>query len=59
MKLKKLLIPFSFILSTLYLFSCGPNEPGDPPEHGRLYTSLFLMKKTDIQPIHRLFLQMV
>jgi len=32
MKLKKLLIPFSFILSTLYLFSCGPNEPGDPPE---------------------------
>jgi len=32
MKLKKILIPFSFILSTLYLFSCGPNEPGDPPE---------------------------
>ncbi|MBU1096643.1 MAG: PQQ-binding-like beta-propeller repeat protein [Bacteroidetes bacterium] len=32
MKLKKLLIPFYFILSTLYLFSCGPNEPGDPPE---------------------------
>jgi len=32
MKLKKLLIPFYLILSTLYLFSCGPNEPGDPPE---------------------------
>jgi outer membrane protein assembly factor BamB len=32
MKLKKILIPFYLILSTLYLFSCGPNEPGDPPE---------------------------